>query len=174
LSEATGRTVDLTNPAVNGFTTLDLIDRELRYVRGFKPQIVSALIGVNDLVQGRTTEQYQAALRRIYDAVGSLKLPAGSVVAISIPNWSVVPAARDFGDPEQLRRLTDEFNAIANREALSRGFTWIDITHVSTSKAESPGWISADRLHPGDVQYAAWADVVWEAVKDKWSELARP
>jgi lysophospholipase L1-like esterase len=174
LSEATGRKVDLTNPAVNGFTTLDLIDRELRYVRGFKPQIVSVLIGVNDLVQGRTNEQYQAALRRIYDAVGSLKLPAGSVVAISIPNWSVVPAARDFGDPARLRRLTDAFNAIAQEEAAGHGFTWIDITHVSTSKAESPGWISADRLHPGDVQYAAWADVVWEGVKDKWSELARP
>lgn len=172
--EATGRKVDLTNPAVNGFTTLDLIDRELRYVQGFKPQIVSVLIGVNDVAQGRTTEQYQAALRRIYEAVGSLKRPAGSVVAISIPDWSVVPAARDFGDPARLRRLTDAFNAIALEEAAGHGFTWIDITDVSTSKAESPGWISADRLHPGDVQYAAWADVVWEGVKDKWSELARP
>ena len=171
VAKASGRKVDLTNPAVNGFTTRDLIDRELRHVQTFKPQLVSILIGVNDLVQGRTPEQYRASLRRIYDAVASLGLPEGQVAAISIPNWSVVPAARDFGEPERLRGLTDAFNAIANEEASSRGFTWIDITQVSTSDAGADGWISEDRLHPGDTQYAAWADVVWAAVRESWSSV---
>ncbi len=169
LSEVTGRKVDLTNPAVNGFTTVDLIDRELRYVRGLKPQLVSVLIGVNDLVQGRTPDQYRASLKRIYDAVASLQLPAGRVAAISIPNWSVVPAARDFGDPARLRNLTETFNAIAKEEAESRGFAWVDVTAASTSKPDSPGWISSDRLHPGDAQYAAWAEVMWEALKTSWT-----
>jgi lysophospholipase L1-like esterase len=174
LAEAIGRKVDVTNPAVNGFTTQDLIDRELRYVRGLRPQLVSVLIGVNDLVQGRSADQYRGSLGRIYDAVAGLELPAGSAIAISIPNWSVVPAARDFGDPERLRRLTDDFNSIARLEAESRSFTWVDITEVSTSRAEAPGWVSADRLHPGDSQYAAWADVIWGAVKARWTDLARP
>lgn len=169
ITKATGRKVDLTNPAVNGFTTVDLIDRELRYVRGFEPQLVSILIGVNDLVQGRTPEQYRASLQRIYDAVAGLELPEGHVAAISIPNWSVVPAARDFGDPDRLRRVTDAFNAIAREEASSRGFTWIDISEVSTSNMGAEGWISEDRLHPGDTQYAAWADVIWDALKKSWS-----
>jgi lysophospholipase L1-like esterase len=171
LAEATGRKVDLTNPAVNGFTTLDLIDRELRYVRGFKPQLVSILIGVNDLVQRRTPDQYSASLQRIYSAVAALELGAGRVVAISIPNWSVVPAARDFGDPAHLRQLTDTFNAIAKEEAASDGFTWVDITQASTSKSGTPGWISSDRLHPGDAQYAAWADVIWDTVKPSWTSV---
>lgn len=163
---------ELTNPAVNGFTTLDLIRDELPYLERVKPDVVSNLIGVNDLVQGRSPEQYRASLRRIYDAVAGLGLPAGRVVAISIPNWSVVPAARDFGDPEHLRRLTETFNAMAKEEAQSRGFTWIDITEMSTS---SPGWISTDKLHPGDVQYAAWAEVIWDVVKVPWTaEESRP
>jgi len=166
--KATGRKVELINPAVNGFTTLDLIKEELWQVSSFEPQGVSVLIGVNDIVQGRTAEQYTASLRTIYDRIAELDPGVGRAVAISIPNWSVVPAAREFGDPGTLARLTDNFNAIAKSEAASRGFTWIDITEVSTSGIATQGWISSDQLHPGDVQYAAWADVIWDAIKADW------
>ena len=49
---------------------------------------------------------------------------------------------------------------------------WVDITSVSTSRRGSPGWISTDQLHPGDIQYAAWADVIWEAVREPWTDAA--
>ena len=169
LTKAIGRKVGLTNPAVNGFTTLDLIANELGHVDRLKPQLVSILIGVNDIVQGRTAEQYRTSLVRIYDRVAALGLPPGRVVAISIPNWSEVPAAVTFGDKVALRRLTDTFNSFAQREAEKRGFPWIDITAVSTSAMGSPGWISSDQLHPGDPQYAAWADVIWKAVQEPWT-----
>ena len=169
LTEANGRKVGLTNPAVNGFTTQDVIDNELGYVRRLKPQLVSILIGVNDLVQGRTPDQYAKSLVTIYDAVGTLGLAAGRVVAISIPNWSVVPVAASFGDPVRIRGLTDTFNAIARQEAETHGFTWVDVTAVSTSGLGSPGWISSDQLHPGDAQYAAWAEVIWNAVRESWT-----
>ena len=172
LTEATGAKVEVTNPAVNGFTTSDLIDNELGYLARLKPQLVSILIGVNDLVQGRTAEQYRKALVSIYDAVEALALGAGHVVAVSIPNWSVVPAAATFGEPHRLRRLTDTFNGIAQQEATARGFTWVDITSVSTSGHGSPGWISSDQLHPGDPQYAAWAEVIWESVREPWKGAA--
>ena len=168
LNKATGIKVEVTNPAVNGFTTGDVIANELGYIIRLKPTLVSILIGVNDLVQGRTPEQYRASLVQIYDEVASLALPAGQVVAISIPNWSVVPAARTFGDPAQIRNLTDAFNAIARQEAEARGFTWVDITAISTSGIGSKGWISSDQLHPGDTQYAAWADVIWGSVSESW------
>ena len=169
LAEATGAKVDLTNPAVNGFTTVDLIANELGLVDRLKPQLVSVLIGVNDIVQGRTAEQYRASLVRIYDKVAALGLLPGRVVAISIPNWSVVPAAASFGDTALLRRLTETFNSIAQQEAEARGFTWIDITAASTSATGSPGWISSDQLHPGDPQYAAWAEVIWDVVREPWT-----
>jgi lysophospholipase L1-like esterase len=169
LTKAVGRKVGLTNPAVNGFTTLDLIANELGYVDRLKPQLVSIMIGVNDIVQGRTADQYRASLVRIYDRVAALGLPPGRVVAISIPNWSEVPAASAFGEKAALRRLTDAFNAIAQREAETRRFKWIDITAVSTSAMGSPGWISSDQLHPGDAQYGAWAEVIWNVVQEPWS-----
>ena len=147
---------DLTNPAVNGYTTLDLIRDELPYLERVHPDIVSVLIGVNDLVQGRSLDEYRTSLTTIYDAV-----KGRDVVAISIPSWSYVPAAADFGGKDHVDRTTVLFNEVAREEAMQRGFTWVDITPVSTSRIGSEAWIADDDLHPGDAQYAAWADAIW-------------
>jgi lysophospholipase L1-like esterase len=165
LTGQTSRPVEVTNPAVNGFTTLDLIKRELPYLERLKPDLVTILIGVNDLVRERTPQEYRASLVKIYDEVQSQKAADGRVFAVSIPNWSVVPAAREFGDPEQIRDLTDAFNDAARDEAAARGFGWIDITAASISGLGTPGWIASDRLHPGDRQYAAWAEVIWHSIR---------
>ena len=166
MTQETGSKVKVTNPAVNGFTTLDLIANELALVVRTSPDLVTILIGVNDLVQGRSASDYRASLATIYDDVRAQKAPDGRVFAISLPNWSVVPAARQFGDPEEIRDLTDTFNDVAREEAEARGFSWIDITAASLSGLGSPGWIASDGLHPGDAQYAAWAEVIWYGVRE--------
>lgn len=147
---------ELTNPAVNGFTTLDLIRAELPYVGRLQPDLVSVLIGVNDLVQGRSPQQYRLSLSTIYDAVQGRR-----VAAVSIPSWSYVPAAADFGGAAHVESLTRIFNDVAREEAARRGLTWIDITEASRSGIGTQGWIASDDLHPGDAQYAAWADAIW-------------
>ena len=156
---------DLTNPAVNGYTTLDLIREELPYLGRVEPDFVSILIGVNDLVQGWSTEQYRDSLVKIYDAAAARPARAA---AVSIPTWSYVPAAADFGGREQVEKLTRAFNEVAHHEATRRAFTWIDIGPASTSGIGSPGWIASDQLHPGDEQYAAWAEAIWATLKDLW------
>ena len=147
-----------------------MIARELSHVRRLKPDLVTILIGVNDMVRGRSSTDYGASLVTIYDEVAAQRSPAGRVFAISIPSWSVVPAARQFGDPEEIRHLTDTFNDIAREEATERGFGWIDITAASLSGLGSAGWIAEDGLHPGDRQYAAWAEVIWHSIR----EVVRP
>jgi acyl-CoA thioesterase I len=164
LRQQTGTEVDLDNPAVNGFTTLDLIKHELPLVAQLKPALVTILIGVNDLVRDRSPDGYRASLVKIYDQVAKEKAHDGRVFAVSIPNWSVVPAAREFGDPERIRDLTDTFNDIAREEAERRGFGWIDITAAGLSGLGTPDWIASDGLHPGDNQYAAWAEVIWHSI----------
>ena len=161
---------ELTNPAVNGFTTLDLIRDELPFVHQLRPDVLSVLIGVNDLVQGRAPRQYRESLVTIYDEVATLA--HAHVAAISIPNWSYVPAAADFGGKEHVRELTNVFNTVALEEALARRFIWVDIGPASTAGVGSAGWIASDRLHPGDAQYAAWAEVIWSAVKGVWTQAS--
>ncbi len=171
VQEATRREVEVVNPAVNGFTTIDVLAKELGYITDLKPDLVSVLIGVNDLVQGRRAQQYRESLIEIYDAIAATQLPAGRVAAISIPNWSVVPAARDYGDPARVRSLTEQFNAVAKQEAEVRSFLWVDLTEVSTRAIGSTGWIAADDLHPGDAQYAAWAEEIWSHLRDWWGSV---
>jgi lysophospholipase L1-like esterase len=153
---------ELTNPAVNGYTTLDLMREELPLLTSFDPDLVSVLIGVNDLVQGRTPEQYRESLRQIYEAISGRR-----VFTVSIPTWSYVPAAADFGGPNHVDSLTVTFNEIAREESEARGHRWIDIGPASISGIGTRGWIAADQLHPGDAQYAVWAEVIWDALRDQ-------
>jgi lysophospholipase L1-like esterase len=111
-------------------------------------------------VRGRTADQYRKSLQRIYDEVAD-----GHGAAVSIPDWSFVPAAADFGGPDHIARMTELFNEVARKEATARGFEWIDITEASRSGVGSAGWIASDRLHPGDAQYAAWAEVIWDRIR---------
>ena len=157
---------ELTNPAVNGYTSLDLIRDELPYLERVQPDLVTVLIGVNDLVQGRSADQYRRSLGTIYDAVAGRR-----VAAISIPTWSYVPGAAGFGGKDHVDQLTRAFNNVARDEATQRGFTWIDITEASTSGIGTRGWIASDQLHPGDAQYAAWAEVIYEAIRPLTSPL---
>jgi acyl-CoA thioesterase I len=152
----------LTNPAVNGYTTLDLIRDELPYLERVKPDVVSVLIGVNDLVQGRSADEYRRSLTTIYDAVSGRP-----VVAVSIPTWSYVPAAAQFGGAERVDRFTRVFNEVARDQADGRGYAWVDLAQASKSGIGSEGWIASDGLHPGDVQYAAWAEAIWPAFQPR-------
>jgi lysophospholipase L1-like esterase len=153
---------DLTNPAVNGYTTEDLIRVELPLVQIVDPDLVTVLIGVNDLVQRRSIDEYRHSLVTIYNAIEDRP-----VVAVSIPTWSFVPAAAEYGGADQVDRLTQEFNDVARGQATARGFAWVDIGPASTSGVGSEGWIASDDLHPGDAQYAAWAEVIWPAVQSR-------
>jgi lysophospholipase L1-like esterase len=150
----------LTNPAVNGYTTLDLIRDELPLLERVDPELVSVLIGVNDLVQGRTAEQYRRSLREIYDAISGRR-----VFTVSIPTWSYVPAAADFGGADHVDRLTATFNDVARKESGARSFGWIDIGPASISGIGTRGWIASDQLHPGDAQYEVWAEAIWPVVR---------
>jgi len=58
-----GRSVVLSNPAVNGYTTDDLIDAELPLVVSFRPTLVTLLIGANDIVQGSSDDRYRRHVR---------------------------------------------------------------------------------------------------------------
>src|SRR5256885_3091212 len=59
-----GRAVVLSNPAVNGYTTDDLISDELPLVASFHPTLITLLIGANDIVQGSSDDRYRRQLAR--------------------------------------------------------------------------------------------------------------
>src|SRR5438045_8806659 len=60
---------DLRNPAVNGYTTDDLIREELPLVRPYAPDLITLLIGANDIVAGSGEGRYRAQLHRIHERI---------------------------------------------------------------------------------------------------------
>ena len=64
-----GRVIALTNPAVNGYATDDLIQEELPLLAAIRPTLVTLLIGANDLVRGSTEDRYRSQLVRIHERI---------------------------------------------------------------------------------------------------------
>ena len=150
-----GQDVELENPAVNGYTTDDLILEELPLVGPFRPTLVTLLIGANDIVQGSREDRYRAQLARIHGAIRSAA-PAARVVALPQPDWSRSPAAAGFGDPAMIARTIERFNAAARDEAERAGAGWTDLFPLMRRQAEK-GMFAPDGLHPSAEAYAEWA-----------------
>lgn len=166
-----GRPVQLSNPAVNGYTTVDLIRKELPLLR-LRPHLVSVLIGANEVAQGWPLSRYRQNLATIYDAVLAAGVPRLAVLAVSVPDWSATPVATQFGAPAAIRAQLEAVNAAARREADGRGLLFADV--VPLSRRSEPGWLSGDGLHPSEAQYAAWAETIWTAQGERWAAAAAP
>jgi len=150
-----GREVVLANPAVNGYTTQDLLVDELPWVASFHPTLLTILIGANDIVQGSPLERYRAQLARIYGRVRS-EAPAARVIALPQPDWSRGSAGSGFGSPSVIAKTIDRFNAAARAEAERAGARWIDLFPLMRKQAERR-MFSPDGLHPSAEAYAEWA-----------------
>ena len=171
LTEEIGVLVEVRNLGVNGYTTADLIREELPVARTARPELVTVLIGANDVVQGVSEATYRDRLVQIYEAIRQLGLPSSRVVAISIPDFSALAGAASFGTPKTLHGRLSAFNQLARSEAERRGFGFVDITAVSTATAGPPDWFAADDLHPGPAQHRAFAEKIWETARARWISI---
>jgi lysophospholipase L1-like esterase len=153
---AAGRAVELKNVAVNGFTTQDLLDVELPAVAPFAPTLVTLAVGANDLVRGSTAPRYRAQVRRIFAALAAAGVPAARVVALPQPDWSLAPAAADFGDAREIAGRIEAWNAILRAEAEEAGARYVDLFPRMRAEAKR-GAFAADGLHPSAAAHDAWA-----------------
>jgi lysophospholipase L1-like esterase len=143
------------NLGVNGRTSGDVIRDQLPQLDSLRPDFVSLLIGVNDLVQGVPIEAYRANLGTILDVLLA-RLPAGRIVAVSIPDYTVTPAGADYGDPTTQSAAIRAENAILGELSAARGIAFVDIYDLSLRAADDPALVADDGLHPSGAQYALW------------------
>ena len=153
---ARGIDCEVSNPAVNGFTTDDLIRSELPLVARVRPDLVTLLIGANDLVQGSSEDRYRVQLRRIHDALRSAGVPAAAVHALPQPDWSLSPAGAAFGDPRDIARMIERFNDVARAEAERARARYVDLFPLMREQAQA-AMFAPDGLHPSAEAHAQWA-----------------
>jgi acyl-CoA thioesterase-1 len=150
-----GRTVVLSNPAVNGYTTGDLIREELPLVASFQPTLVTLLIGANDIVRGSKEDHYRRQLRLIHEGLDADASDA-RVIALPQPDWSLSPAGSGYGDLAAIARTIERFNEIARDEAGRAGALWVDLFRLMREQGRKKMFAS-DGLHPSPEAYAEWA-----------------
>ena len=160
-------TIDLVaNLGVNGYTTGDLIRHELPALDRLRPEVVTLLIGVNDVVRGIATTAYVANLRTILDELVG-RVGAERIVTVAVPDYTVTPAGADYGDPAQRHDGIVAANTAMAREAADRGVAFVDIFDVSLLARDDRTLVAADGLHPSGRQYGLWVDRIAPVVEGR-------
>jgi lysophospholipase L1-like esterase len=147
------------NLGVNGYTSANVIDRELPALAQHAPDFVSLLIGVNDVVRGVPLDGYRANIVHILDALLE-SLPPERIVVVSVPDYTRTPSGSDFGDPAQQRAAIANFNAIMAGAAAERKIAFVDIGPVADLADRDASLVAGDGLHPSGAQYARWVELV--------------
>ncbi|HTB32796.1 MAG TPA: SGNH/GDSL hydrolase family protein, partial [Bacteroidia bacterium] len=84
------------NPSVTGWTTEDLIEKELPVFDHLKPDFVTLLIGVNDWVQGVDSGSFHKNLTYIIDHVQSLLPDKSKLLLVTIPDFGMTPTGKMY------------------------------------------------------------------------------
>lgn len=148
------------NPSVTGYTTQDLIERELPLIKSTNANLVSILIGVNDYVRGISKETFHKNLRVILDTTQS-NISKERIFLVTIPDYGKTPAGAQFGDPAVSAQAIKEFNEIIVQEGISRGIVTVDIYSISQGVANDKSLVASDGLHPSGKQYKSWTEAIY-------------
>jgi lysophospholipase L1-like esterase len=157
LAEA-GIELDLVaNLGVNGYTSADLIRDELPVLPALRPDFLSLLIGVNDVVQGVSAATYERNVGTILDTSLAQVAPE-RIVAVAIPDYTATPAGADYGDPDDQHDSIVANNTIMAHLATARGIAFVDIFDLSLEAGDDRSLVADDGLHPSGEQYRRWVE----------------
>ncbi len=158
-------TLDLVaNLAVNGYTSGDIVARQLPALDEARPDFVSLLVGVNDVVQGVPAERFRDNAATIVDDLLG-RLPAERILVVATPDYTVTPQGAEYGDPTAQAAGIRENNAILETLATERGIAWVDIHDLSLRAAADRALVASDGLHPSGAQYALWVGRILPVVE---------
>lgn len=145
------------NLGVNGYTSGDVVRRELPQLASLRPAFASLLVGVNDVVQGVPAERFRDNAARILDALLD-DLPAKRILVVSTPDYTLTPEGTRYGDRDSQRARIVGNNAVLAELAGARGIAVVDIFDLSGRVRDDPSLVADDGLHPSAEQYRLWVD----------------
>lgn len=163
LLNSNGKNIEIVgNPSVTGYTSQDLIDRELPLVSKLKPDFVTILIGVNDYVRGIDSATFSKNLDYIISSIQQMLSGSNKIVLVTIPDYGKTPTGSKFGSPKSSEIGIKIFNNIIKDAGKKYNLPVADIFEVSQRVASDPSLVANDGLHPSAKQYADWTDVIYK------------
>ncbi len=165
LTEAGIKTELIANPSRNGFSTQNLIDNELPFLKDKTIDLATLLIGVNDWVRQIDIETYHKNLNYSIDEIQKKLSNKNNLVLITIPDFGVTPQGAQYGSGRNISKGINEFNDIIKAEAKKRGLVCVDIYPVSLQMKHNKELTATDGLHPSAKEYAIWETLILPEVK---------
>src|SRR5438128_2025513 len=157
-----GVDVDLVaNPSVTGWTTQDLIERELPIFRREKPNFGSLLIGVNDWVQGVDEKTFRQRFSFIVEEMLKALGNKARLLVVTIPDFGVTPTGPKYARGRNISEGIASFNKIIMAESEKRGLRVADVFELSKKMGTDPSLVAADGLHPSAREYAEWEKIIF-------------
>jgi len=151
----------IANPSQNGWTSQNLIDRELPVLDKSKATFVTLLIGVNDWVQGVDAKIFKANLIKIIDHVQAQLPDKSKLILITIPDFGVTSTGSRYSGGRDISKGISEFNSIILEEAKKRNLKTVDIFETSKAMGKDNSLVAADGLHPSAKEYAIWETLIY-------------
>jgi acyl-CoA thioesterase I len=151
----------LTNPARSGFTTTDLIERELPMLEIYRPEFITLCIGVNDWVQEVPADSFRLNYTRILDSIQAILPNKENLIILTIPDFSVKPEGKKYGRGRDISKGLAGFNEIIMQEAEKRNLRVVDLFQLSQEMKYDKQSIAEDGLHPSAKEYAIWEKLIF-------------
>ncbi|MDO8593221.1 MAG: SGNH/GDSL hydrolase family protein [bacterium] len=149
--------------AVPGNRSDDLIKNQLEPAIAAQPDIITLLIGTNDIHGFYSREKFKKNYQFILERLA--KETKAKVYAISIP-WLGAPGL--FSPPLNyyFDYKTAGFNKIIKQLAAAYGVEYLDIAAPTRALGRTGGpYYAADSFHPSAAGYALWAELIYNGIK---------
>jgi lysophospholipase L1-like esterase len=153
------------NPSRNGFTTQNVIDKELPLLNSTTLDFATLLIGVNDWVRQVDVDTYHKNLNFIINEIQKKLTNKTHLILITIPNFGITPQGALYGNGRDISKGITEFNVIIKSEAKKRGLGCIDIFPISQHMKNNKELVAADGLHPSAKEYSIWETLIFSEAK---------
>lgn len=154
--------------AKTGWTTTDLLSAIAAENPSKDYDLVTLLIGVNNQYQNKAYAVYKEEFPKLLDmAIGFAKGKPENVIVLSIPDYGFTPFGQKSGKAENITNELERYNMYAERIASEKGVRFENITPITQKGLENPDLVASDGLHPSEVAYKKFVDMMFESASKK-------
>ena len=124
--------------------------------------LVTLCIGVNNQYLNGDVNVYKADFENLLKtAIQKAGNRQHRVMVVSIPDWAFTPYGQNFPeDPVNISAEIDSFNQANKFIADQYGVHYIDVTGISRQGLVRPELVAYDGLHPSELQYTEWVQLM--------------
>lgn len=144
--------VELVNLSRAGDTSEDVLVSQLSQALSEKPDLVTLLIGINDIHNLESLKEFENNFSRI---ANSLKNSGAKIYLLSIP---YLGSSKIVYPPYNLILdfRTKQFNNVIKKIAAEMKVAYIDLYSLK----KGPNFYSPDQFHPSDFGYEEWSKTI--------------